>query len=145
MKKTILFLTIFLFSSCSARYAERKIANLKERYNLSGWETVILRDTLYIPAKTISFQAYLDSLQCFKQSSDGWNVTGKIDTNGLVTVHVSTPPDTVYIEKPIPVETIKVEVKERNVEKTMNSLTLLFFVIFAGVIILKVITWQKKE
>jgi len=92
---------------------QQRIARIAEKYNLKTWETLVYKDTVYIPSKTYTFEAQLDTLGFFYQEKDGNEVVGKVKDN-FVYVNLTTKPDTVYIEKPINIETIKVQTIQKS-------------------------------
>ncbi len=110
MKRLLLFLIpILLFCGCSP---QKRIARIAEKYNLIQYDKVIFRDTLIIPSKTIMFQTVIDSLGNFYQKVNNNEIFGNIH-DSVITVRVIPDADTIIIEKPIDVHTIKVNKVEK--------------------------------
>jgi hypothetical protein len=126
MKKILLLLTVFLlFCGCSP---QKRIARIAEKYNLKQYETVVFRDTVILEPRTYIFKTGIDSMGDFTQETNGAKLYGNI-TDTVVTLKVVTDFDTIYIEKPVEFETIKVQTVEKG-RGFFDKLTDLFFILF---------------
>ena len=124
----VLAVLLFLFSACNP---QKRIARIAEKYNLKQWETVVYKDTIFIEQKTYTFDTQIDTAGNFHKKTDKYEVKGSIK-DSTVYVLFTTKPDTIYIEKPINIETIKVEKIEKKtngfVSKISTFLLLIGFV-----------------
>lgn len=139
MKKLLLLLlTVFLFLGCSP---QKRIARIAGKYNLKQYETVIFRDTVVIEPRTYMFQTSIDSVGDFHQELNGTQLYGNV-TKDIVTLKVVTDFDTIYIEKPVEIETIKVQTVTKSggfLERFQHFIFLLFLLGFGGLIIYKIV------
>jgi hypothetical protein len=76
-------------------------------------ETAVYKDTIYIPERVYTFDTQIDTAGNFYYKTDTITVQGKVK-DSIIYIKFTTKADTVYIEKPINIETIKVQ----KVEKT---------------------------
>ncbi len=126
MKKILLLLLLFFLCGCSP---QQRIARIAEKYNLTQPETVILRDTVIIEPRTYVFQTPIDSTGYFQDERNGIQLYGNImDT--IVTLKVITDFDTLYIEKPVEIETIKVQTVEKGRVGFFDKIERFLFVLF---------------
>ena len=126
MKRIFLLFTVVLLMGCSP---QKRIARIAEKYNLKQWETVLFTDTVYIEAKTYIFETQIDSFGYFQQSINGNELVGRVK-DSIVYVKLTTKADTIYIEKPVNIETIKVE----KIEKKNHFLPLCIALVLACIL-----------
>jgi hypothetical protein len=139
MKKTLI-LSVFGFLFLCACTPSQRIARIAEKYNLKKYENVIFRDTIYVPSDTIIFETKMESTGAFYQFRDHNEVSGYVK-DSIVHLKFITRADTIYIEKNIPVETIKVE----TVEKQKGRGFLLFLIgLSFGIAFLFYMKHEKK-
>jgi hypothetical protein len=106
MKTKLLFLfTVLFFCGCSP---QKRIARIAEKYNLKTLETIVYKDTIYIPERVYVFDTQIDTAGSFYYKTDTITVQGKIKKDSVY-IKFTTKADTVYIEKSINIETIKVQ------------------------------------
>jgi len=111
MKNNFIFLfTILFLSACSP---QQRIARIAEKYNLKQFETVVYKDTIYIPEKVYNLDTQIDTAGNFYKKTEKYKIQGKVK-NDTVYIKFTTSPDTVYIEKQLNIETIKVQTVEKN-------------------------------
>ena len=111
MKRLLLFFAVILLVGCSP---QKRISRIAEKYNLKQFETVMFKDTVYIESKIYTFQTQIDSSGYFNQNIKGNEMSGLIK-DSILYVKFTTNPDTVYIDKPIDIQTIKIEkVAQKN-------------------------------
>ena len=111
MKNNFIFLfTILFLSACSP---QQRIARIAEKYNLKQFETVVYKDTIYIPEKVYNLDTQIDTAGNFYKKTEKYEIQGKVK-NDTVYIKFTTSPDTVYIEKTVNIETIKVQTVEKN-------------------------------
>jgi len=106
----ILLFTILFLSACSP---QQRIARIAEKYNLKQFETVVYKDTIYIPEKVYILDTQIDTAGNFYKKTENYEIKGKIK-DSIIYVKFTTAPDTVYIEKTVNIETIKVQTVEKN-------------------------------
>jgi hypothetical protein len=136
MQKIILIFSVLCFSVLLSCTPSQRIVRIAEKYNLKQYETVVFRDTVYFPADTFYFQSKIDSTGYFYQLSDIASVTGQIK-DSVLSICVITKADTVYIEKPIQIETIKVE--------KVKKVPLWFLLLFAGTVVCFWLFWVYRD
>jgi hypothetical protein len=100
----------------------QRIARIAEKYNLKQYEEIIFRDTIIVEEKIYLFDTKIDSVGNFHQQYNDSEVFGYIH-DSIVHIELITKADTVYIEKAVEIETIKVE----KIEKTKIPLWFLLF------------------
>jgi len=133
-----IILVICFYSSCSP---QQRIARIAKKYNLASMEIVTVKDTVILPEKTFNTVTYIDTGGQFAYLSDSVVYQGYIK-DSLVYLNIKIPADTVYTTKEIPVEKIKIEVKEKPQKLPIWSW--LFFALFGFVTINYIIQKIRK-
>lgn len=118
-------LYLFVMSACTP---SARIARIAKKYNLKQYEEIVFRDTLYIEENTYIFDTQIDTAGAFHQQHIDSEVFGYV-RDSIVHIEFITKADTVYISKPIEIETIKVETVQKS------KIPLWFLIFFAGTVI----------
>jgi hypothetical protein len=128
-------LCFFIVFGCTP---SKRIARIAEKYNLKQYEDVIFRDTLYIEEKTYIFETKIDSFGYFYQNTTEAKIDGYIK-DSIIQIKIATKLDTIYIEKPVKIETIKVNTVEKS------KIPLWFLMFFAFTVILMWIFYVFRD